>query len=123
MRAGAASRTGAGESMYKSRDDLPTLRITSLSTDADEDDLRTLFERFGRVARANVVRDRDTQESKGFGFVSFDSQKDAEKALQAMNGRGYDNVSEMIHCVCLLDEPELLVNTFHSLLLYLVYHS
>jgi translation initiation factor 3 subunit G len=89
MRAGAR---GAGESMFRARDDLPTLRITSLSTDADENDLRSLFERFGRVARANVVKDRETGESKGFGFVSFESRKDAEKALEKMNGRGYDNL-------------------------------
>jgi len=79
---------GAGESMYRQRDDLPTLRITSLSVDAEDEDLRALFEPFGRVARANVVRDRETRESKGFGFVSFDSRKDAEKALGKMNGFG-----------------------------------
>lgn len=90
MRAGA--RGGAGESMHRSRDDLPTLRIQSLSTDADEDDLRELFGRFGRVARANVVRDRETGESKGFAFVSFESRRDGELALQKMNGKGYDNL-------------------------------
>ena len=74
--------------MFRQRDDLPTLRITSLSEDAEDDDLRALFEPFGRVARANVVRDRETRESKGFGFVSFESRKDAEKALSKMNGFG-----------------------------------
>ncbi|KAL7418828.1 translation initiation factor eIF3 subunit g [Cryptotrichosporon argae] len=84
---------GAGESMFnRNRDDLPTLRVTSLSTDAEDDDLRELFARFGRVARANVVRDRETRESKGFGFVSFESRADAEKALQKMNGFGYDSL-------------------------------
>lgn len=86
MRGGAR---GPGESMFtKGRDDLPTLRITSLTTEADENDLRDLFGSFGRIARANVVRDRDTGESKGFGFVSFESRMDAEKALRAMDGRG-----------------------------------
>lgn len=86
---------GAGESMFRSRDDLPTLRVTSLSVDAQDDDLRSLFEPFarsGRLARANVVRDRETRESKGFGFVSFESRKDAEMALQKMNGYGYDSL-------------------------------
>jgi len=72
----------------RNRDDLPTLRITSLSTEADEDDLREMFGRYGRIARANVVRDRDTQESKGFAFVSFESRADGEKALKAWDGRG-----------------------------------
>jgi translation initiation factor 3 subunit G len=86
---------GAGESMFRSRDDLPTLRVTSLSLDAEDDDLRSLFEplaRFGRLARANVVRDRETRVSKGFGFVSFESKKDAEAALEKMNGYGYDSL-------------------------------
>lgn len=86
-RAGASRP--AGESMFnRNRDDLPTLRITSLSTEADEDDLREMFGRYGRIARANVVRDRDTQESKGFAFVSFESRADGEKALKAWDGRG-----------------------------------
>lgn len=83
---------GAGESMFRSRDDLPTLRITSLSYDATDDDLRDLFKPFGTVARANVVRDRETRESKGFGFVSFERREMAELALQKMNGRGYDSL-------------------------------
>jgi len=91
MRAG--SSRPAGESMFnRNRDDLPTLRITSLSTDADEDDLRDMFGRYGRIARANVVRDRETGESKGFAFVSFESRADGEKAMKALDGRGYDNL-------------------------------
>lgn len=86
MRAGAKS--GPGDSMFRSRDELPTLRISSLSPDADEDDLRTLFSKFGRINRANVVRDRETGESKGLGFVSFELRGEAEKAMVAMNGRG-----------------------------------
>lgn len=82
--------------MFRPRDDYPTLRVTSLSTDAEDDDLRALFEKAipdsrgnpGRVVRANVVRDRDTRESKGFGFVSFETRQDAEKAMAKMNGYG-----------------------------------
>lgn len=86
---------GAGESMFRPRDDFPTLRVTSLSLDADDSDLRNLFEPFakrGRLARANVVRDRETRDSKGFGFVSFENKGDAEIALQKMNGYGYDSL-------------------------------
>ncbi|WVR03507.1 hypothetical protein IAU60_000498 [Kwoniella sp. DSM 27419] len=83
---------GAGESMYRSRDDLPTLRISSLSTDADEDDVRELFAKFGRLGRVNVVRDRETRESKGLAFVSFEEKKHGEEAIKVMNGRGYDSL-------------------------------
>ena len=73
--------------MFK-REDMPTIRVTSLSSEADEDDLRRLFERFGRIARINVVRDRDTGESKGFAFVAFESKRDAETAAAKMDGHG-----------------------------------
>lgn len=84
MRAGAR---GAGESMFR-REDMPTVRVTSLSTDADEDDVRNLFQRFGSISRVNVVRDRETNESKGFAFVAFESKKAAELAAEKMNGHG-----------------------------------
>ncbi|GHJ89323.1 hypothetical protein NliqN6_5725 [Naganishia liquefaciens] len=88
MRAGAK---GTGESMFR-REDMPTIRVTSLSSEADEDDLRSLFGRFGHIARVNVVRDRETGESKGFAFVAFDSKRDAETAAAKMDGHGYDNL-------------------------------
>ncbi|WVF66172.1 hypothetical protein IAT40_000912 [Kwoniella sp. CBS 6097] len=83
---------GQGESMFRSRDDLPTLRITSLSQDAEEDDVRDLFARFGRIGRVSVVRDRETRVSKGLAFVSFEEKKSAEEAIKVMNGRGYDSL-------------------------------
>ncbi|WRT63718.1 uncharacterized protein IL334_000641 [Kwoniella shivajii] len=83
---------GAGESMFRSRDDLPTLRITSLSVDAEEDDVRDLFSKFGRIARVSVVRDRETRQSKGLAFVSFEEKKSGEEAIKVMNGRGYDSL-------------------------------
>lgn len=77
--------------MFRSRDDLPTLRVSSLSPDADEDDLRALFSKFGRIGRANIVRDRATGESKGVGFVSFEVRSQGEEAMRKMNGFGYDH--------------------------------
>jgi RNA recognition motif-containing protein len=73
-------------------DDLPTLRVTNISEDTGENDLRELFGSFGRVARVYVGRDRETGAGKGFAFVSFDDRAVAEKAMQKVNGRGYDNL-------------------------------
>lgn len=81
--------------MNRPRDEFPTLRIASLSTDANDDDLRDLFKPFetrGKLVRANVVLDHVTRESRGLGFVSFEFREDAERALQKMNGRGYDSL-------------------------------
>jgi len=88
---------GAGESMRGpggggNRDDLPTLRVTNISEDTQENDLRELFGHFGRVARVYVGRDRDTGAGKGFAFVSFEDRAVAQKAMEKVNGKGYDNL-------------------------------
>lgn len=75
-----------------SRDDLPTLRVTNISEDTQENDLRDLFGTFGRVARVYVGRDRETGAGKGFAFVSFEEKANAQKAMDKMHGRGYDNL-------------------------------
>jgi hypothetical protein len=93
MRFGAGR--GAGESMGcpgGSRDDLPTLRVTNISEDTQENDLRELFGGFGRVARVYVGRDRETGAGKGFAFVSFEERANAQKAIEKVHGKGYDNL-------------------------------
>jgi len=92
MRAGGR---GAGEMMGRAggnRDDLPTLRVTNVSEDASEDDLRELFQRFGRVARVFIGKDRETGIGKGFAFVSFEEKAHAQKAMEKMHGFGYDSL-------------------------------
>lgn len=93
MRAGGGR--GPGEAMGRpggSRDDLPTLRVTNISEDVQENDLRDLFGTFGRVARVYVGRDRETGAGKGFAFVSFEERAVAQRAMEKMHGRGYDNL-------------------------------
>jgi hypothetical protein len=75
-----------------SRDDLPTLRVTNISEDVEENDLRDLFGTFGRVARVYVGRDRETGAGKGFAFVSFEDREIAKRAMEKLHGRGYDNL-------------------------------
>ena len=74
------------------RDDLPTLRVTNISEDTQENDLRELFGHIGKVARVYVGRDRETGAGKGFAFVSFDDKASAQKAIDKVNGKGYDNL-------------------------------
>jgi len=84
---------GAGESMRGSnREDLPTLRVTNVSEDTQENDLRELFGNFGRVARVFIGRDRETGAGKGFAFVSFEDRTCAQRAMQKVHGMGYDNL-------------------------------
>jgi len=81
-----------GESMNRPREDLPTLRVTNVSEDATEEDLRDLFHKFGPIHRVYIGRDRETGIGKGYAFVSFQEKAVAEKAMQKINGLGYDNL-------------------------------
>jgi len=85
MRAGAGR---VGESMNRPREDLPTLRVTNVSEDANEDDLRDLFSRFGRLHRVYIGRDRETGIGKGYAFVSFEDRDVAERAMHKIHGMG-----------------------------------
>jgi RNA recognition motif-containing protein len=61
------------------------LYVGNLSYQTTETDLTTLFEQVGPVESANIITDRDTGRSKGFGFVEM-SNEDAEKAIAQFNG-------------------------------------
>jgi len=56
---------------------------------AEEQELRDLFERFGRVTRVFLARDRETQRAKGFAFISFADRSDAARACDKMDGCKY----------------------------------
>ena len=52
-----------------------------------DDELSNLFSEFGSVKSANVIMDRASGKSKGFGFVEMDDNEEAEKAIQSLNGK------------------------------------
>lgn len=58
----------------------------NLSYDLNEDDLQGLFEEFGPVVRVNIIKDRDTGNPKGFGFVEMENQEDGQKAIEDLDG-------------------------------------
>ncbi|KAI9849223.1 MAG: hypothetical protein M1838_000211 [Thelocarpon superellum] len=66
------------------------LFIGGLAWHTDETTLRTKFEEYGAVEEAVVVKDRDTGRSRGFGFVRFSQESDADAAIQAMNNVEFD---------------------------------
>tara|TARA_B100000795_G_scaffold190205_1_gene144887 strand:- start:1013 stop:1741 length:729 start_codon:yes stop_codon:yes gene_type:complete len=71
-------------------DELVTqLRVSNLTKDAEELDLRELFGSFGRITRVFIAKEYTTRESRGFGFVTFGDRQDAESALENLNGHGY----------------------------------
>lgn len=60
--------------------------VGNLSYEMTEENLRQLFAEYGTVTSVNVIRDRDTGNSKGFGFVEMERQADGEKAVKELNG-------------------------------------
>lgn len=87
-RAGAARE---GSSMDQ-RDDTATVRITNLSENTREEDLRELFRPFGPISRCYVATDRETGAARGFAFINFLRKDDAQAAIDTLNGHGYDHL-------------------------------
>ncbi|KAJ6902173.1 eukaryotic translation initiation factor 3 subunit G-like [Populus alba x Populus x berolinensis] len=89
MRAGAERTSGSD---MRRRNEENSVRVTNLSEDTREPDLLELFRTFGPVSRVYVAIDQKTGVSRGFGFVNFVSKEDAERAINKLNGYGYDNL-------------------------------
>jgi cold-inducible RNA-binding protein len=63
------------------------LYVGNLSYGMTDNDLQNLFEPHGAVQSAQVIKDRDTGRSKGFGFVEMDTGEQATAAIAALNGQ------------------------------------
>lgn len=116
---GEGERMGGGK--FGERDDFATLRVTNVrfppsptpnlssllyfeatfkmltmprqvSEMAEEQELRDMFERFGRVTRVFLAKDRETGRAKGFAFISFADRTDAERACGKMDGFGFKHL-------------------------------
>jgi len=61
--------------------------VGNLSYSTRNEDLRTAFEAYGQVTSANVVTDKESGESRGFGFVEMPSDEEARAAMEALNGK------------------------------------
>jgi RNA recognition motif-containing protein len=63
------------------------LYVGNLSYQVSSSDLETLFKTHGTVVSSEVVTDRDTGQSKGFGFVEMTTDQEAQAAINALNGQ------------------------------------
>ncbi|HYO08045.1 MAG TPA: RNA-binding protein [Tepidisphaeraceae bacterium] len=66
------------------------LYVGNLSYGTTSSDLEQLFAQHGTVSSAEVIQDRDTGRSKGFGFVQMGSDEEAQAAISALNGQQHD---------------------------------
>ena len=69
------------------------LYVGNLPYGVADSDLQTMFEAHGTVQSAQVIMDRDTGRSKGFGFVEMTSDEQAQAAIAALNGKDMDGRS------------------------------
>lgn len=63
------------------------LFVGNLSWDLKDDEFKKMFEPFGEIVSAEIVKDRATDRSRGFGFVEFATDEAATNAKQGMNGK------------------------------------
>jgi len=90
-RADAGGGGGGGRAFGQDRDQ-NTIRVTNISEDTTEADLQDLFQPFGRISRVYLAKDKETMVSRGFAFVSFVHREDAARAMEKLQGFGYDHL-------------------------------
>ncbi|HSX29469.1 MAG TPA: RNA-binding protein [Candidatus Saccharimonadales bacterium] len=66
------------------------LFVGKLSFDTTNDSLQALFAQYGKVISAQVIVDRGTNQSKGFGFVEMEDQTAAQAAINALDGQEFE---------------------------------
>lgn len=60
--------------------------VGNLAYTVTEEDLTEIFSEFGEIASINIIKDRYSGQSKGFGFVEMPDNSEADKAIKALNG-------------------------------------
>jgi len=88
----ARAAMAGGVKPERRMDDLNTIRVTNISENTTEADLQDLFKPFGRISRVYLAKDKETLQSRGFAFVSFVNKDDAAKAMEKLQGFGYDHL-------------------------------
>src|ERR1041385_7393343 len=65
--------------------------VGNLAWAVTSDDLVEMFSQYGKVTSAQVITDRETGRSRGFGFVEMENDEEAQKAIEALNGATHEN--------------------------------
>lgn len=68
------------------KEDFVNIYVGNLSFQMTEEDLTTEFEKFGKVAKASIIKDKLSGKSKGFGFVEMPNLSEAELAIKKLDG-------------------------------------
>ena len=65
--------------------------VGNLGYGVEEDELRDMFQKFGNVSTVKIITDKFTGRSKGFAFVEMENAADAQKAIDALDGKELEN--------------------------------
>ena len=65
---------------------MKNIYVGNISFQTSEQDLDAAFSAYGQVDRVQIVKDRDTGQSRGFAFVEMSNNAEADKAMEALNG-------------------------------------
>ncbi|OFY29018.1 MAG: RNA-binding protein [Bacteroidetes bacterium RIFOXYA12_FULL_35_11] len=74
-----------------------TIYIGNVSYKLREDDLQAAFAEFGTISSVKIIKDKVTKKSKGYGFIEMDNEEEAERAIEAMNGKEFQGRALKVH--------------------------
>jgi RNA recognition motif-containing protein len=80
------SHSYRGGRFIKNKESKMNIYVGNLSHDATPEDLQQAFEAFGQVTSVNIIKDKFSGESRGFGFVEMPETNEAEAAIEGLNG-------------------------------------
>ncbi len=67
------------------------LFVGNIDWNSSEDDLQSMFSPYGEIEEVVIIKDKYTNRSKGFGFITFSDDEDADKAVAELNGYKLNN--------------------------------
>jgi len=73
------------------------LYVGNLAYSLDSAKLEEIFSKFGKVVSAQVITDRYSGRSRGFGFVQMSTDEEAKKAIEGLNGKDFDGRALMVN--------------------------